>query len=72
MNTNKTKSNKKQTKAQANVSKLEPQAKTIKLGIDVHLDRYVVVRVLDGGTPQPPEFLLWAAKKGSNYSLNIK
>jgi transposase len=47
----------------------EPKAKTIKLGIDVHLDRFVVVRILDGGTPQPPqrfkpvEFLLWAAKQ---------
>jgi hypothetical protein len=44
------------------------KAKHIKLGIDVHLDRYVVVRTLDGGTPQPPqhfgppEFLLWVAK----------
>ena len=69
MNTNKTKSNKKQTETQANVSRPEPQAKTIKLGLDVHLDRYVVVRVMDGGTPQPPqrfkpaEFLLWVAKQ---------
>ena len=69
MNTNKTKSNKKRTETQANVSRPEPQAKTIKLGLDVHLDRYVVVRVLDGGTPQPPqrfkppEFLLWVAKQ---------
>jgi transposase len=45
------------------------KAKTLKLGIDVHLDRYVVVRILDGGTPQPPqrfgpaEFMLWAAKQ---------
>lgn len=45
------------------------KANTIKLGIDVHLDRYVVVRILDGGTPQPPqrfgppEFLLWVAKQ---------
>src|SRR5437870_45374 len=45
------------------------KAKHIKLGIDVHLDRYVVVRILDGGTPQPPqrfgppEFLLWVAKQ---------
>jgi transposase len=45
------------------------KAKTIKLGIDVHLDRYVVVRIIDGGTPQPPqrfqpaEFLLWVAKQ---------
>src|SRR3989442_149606 len=41
----------------------------IKLGIDVHADRYVVVRILDGGTPQPPqrfspaEFPAWAQKQ---------
>lgn len=69
MNTNKTKSSKNQTPTQANVSTTEPKAKAIKLGIDVHLDRYVVVRIIDGGTPQPPqrfspaEFILWAAKQ---------
>ena len=72
MNNNKTKSTKKQTKAQANVGTIgtiEPKAKAIKLGIDVHLDRYVVVRITDGGTPQPPqrftppEFMLWVAKQ---------
>ena len=37
--------------------------------MDVHLDLYVVVRVIDGGTPQPPQrfkpedFLLWCAKQ---------
>ena len=31
------------------------KARTIKLGVDVHLDLYVVVRVIDGGTPQPPQ-----------------
>jgi transposase len=41
----------------------------IKLGIDVHLDRYVVVRQLDGGEPQPAQrfspsqFLKWAQKQ---------
>jgi hypothetical protein len=40
----------------------------IKLGIDVHLDRYVMVRQIDGGAPQPPQrfspgrFLEWAQK----------
>ncbi len=67
--TNIQKTNKKQTRTQANNETLEPKSKTIKLGIDVHLDRYVVVRILDGGTPQPPqrfgpaEFLLWVAKQ---------
>ena len=41
----------------------------IKLGIDVHLDRYVVVRQIDGGAPQPAqrftpsEFLHWMEKQ---------
>lgn len=41
----------------------------IKLGIDVHLERYVVVRQFDGGVPQPaqsfsPEaFMKWAQKQ---------
>ncbi len=67
--TNKSKTNKKQTRTQAHNETAEPKAKTTKLGIDVHLDRYVVVRTLDGGRPQPPqrfepaEFLLWVAKK---------
>jgi transposase len=45
------------------------KAQTIKLGVDVHLDLYVVVRVIDGSTPQPPqrfkpgEFMLWCAKQ---------
>jgi transposase len=69
-NTNKSKTAKipNQTQA-APVVEQAVKAKTIKLGIDVHLDRYVVVRLIDGGTPQPPqrfepaEFLLWAAKQ---------
>ncbi len=45
------------------------KVKTIKLGIDVHLGNYVVVRIIDGGTPQPAqrfkpeEFLVWCAKQ---------
>ena len=34
-----------------------PPHQVIKLGIDVHLDRYVVVRQIDGGAPQPPQRL---------------
>jgi transposase len=69
MTTNKTKSTTKPTEAQANISTTQAKAKAIKLGIDVHLDRYVVVRIIDGGTPQPPqrfappEFMLWVAKQ---------
>jgi transposase len=69
MNNNKNKKNENRTQRQANLDKTEPKAKTIKLGIDVHLDRHVVVRIVDGGTPQPPqrfgspEFLLWVAKQ---------
>jgi hypothetical protein len=45
------------------------KARTIKLGVDVHLDVYVVVRIIDGGTPQPPQrfkpkdFLPWCVKQ---------
>ena len=70
MNTNKTKTTKTKSQKQPAAAEAESiKAKTIKLGIDVHLDRYVVVRILDGGTPQPPqrfepaEFLLWVAKQ---------
>src|SRR5260370_15854053 len=70
MNTNKSKTNKTQAPKQvAGEGESSVKAKPIKLGIDVHLGRYVVVRILDGGTPQPPErfgppeFLLWVAKQ---------
>ena len=69
-NTNESKATKTRTRKQTAVSAERiVKAKTLKLGIDVHLDRYVVVRILDGGTPQPPqrfgpaEFMLWAAKQ---------
>jgi len=67
MNKNKTKTDKNQTPATPSVN--EPKAQSIKLGIDVHLDRYVTVRIVGGATPQPPqsfkpeEFLLWVAKQ---------
>jgi transposase len=47
----------------------ETKAKTIKLGVDVHLRQFVVTRIIDGGSPQPAqrfkpeEFLLWCAKQ---------
>ncbi len=70
INTNKNKTNTKRNQNQVAISPESTlKAKTIKLGIDVHLDRYVVVRIIDGGTPQPPqrfaaaEFLLWVAKQ---------
>jgi len=73
MNTNKSKTNKtlaaNQPMPHAQVGESTVKAKDIKLGIDVHLDRYVVVRIVEGGTPQPPqrfgpdEFLLWVAKQ---------
>src|ERR1035437_2258565 len=48
-----------------------PPHQVIKLGIDVHLDRYMVVRQIDGGAPQPPQrfgprqFLEWAKKQAA-------
>lgn len=69
MNNTNTQKNKTQSKAQARIETPEPKAKAIKLGIDVHLERYVVVRIIEGGTPQPPQrfsseqFLLWVAKQ---------
>ncbi len=70
-NTNKSKSTKTETQKQVSSTSSASvvEAQTIKLGIDVHLDRYVVVRIFDGGTPQPPqrfkpeEFVPWAAKQ---------
>lgn len=53
----------------AATAKADRVGKAIKLGIDVHLDRYVVVRQIDGGAPQPPQrfspsqFLAWAQKQ---------
>lgn len=73
MKTNKSKTNKTLAatqptpKGQTDEGTVKP--KDIKLGIDVHLDRYVVVRIIEGGTPQPPQrfepaaFLLWVAKQ---------
>jgi transposase len=69
-NNNKNTTTKTETQEQAAVeAETTVKAEQIKLGIDVHLDRYVVVRIIDGGTPQPPqrfqpvEFLLWVAKQ---------
>jgi len=50
-------------------TQIAAQAKSIKLGIDVHADSYRVVRQMDHATPQPaqkfsPEgFLLWVKKQ---------
>lgn len=69
MITNKSKINKGSSKTQVQNNTRQPKADRIKLGIDVHLDRYVVVRIIDGGTPQPPQsfepaqFMLWVAKQ---------
>jgi transposase len=68
-NTNKSKTTKLRIQRQAALRAERVKAKTIKLGIDVHLHRYVVVRIVEGGAPQPPqrfepvEFMLWVAKQ---------
>ena len=57
------------TGAPANAPSSPRAHEIIKLGIDLHLDRYVVVRQIDGGAPQPPQrfsptqFLEWAKKQ---------
>src|SRR5208282_2055070 len=58
-----------QTPARGPTAGAPRKAQTIKLGLDVHLGLYVVVRVIDGGTPQPPQrfkpldFLPWCARQ---------
>ena len=56
--------------AAASVTTAKPKPhQVIKLGVDVHLDRYVVVRQIDGGAPQPAQrfspqqFLAWVKKQ---------
>ena len=57
-----------QQAAKSSKGKPKPH-QSIKLGVDVHLDRYVVVRQIDGGAPQPPQrfspvqFLQWVQKQ---------
>ena len=68
---NKNINSKKQTQSQgqAPAAPAASKAKTIKLGVDVHLALFVVTRLIDGSTPQPAqrfkpkEFLLWCAKQ---------
>jgi transposase len=51
------------------ISPTQTKAASIKLGIDAHKNKYVVVRIIDGGSPQPPQsftpekFLTWAQKQ---------
>ncbi len=52
-------------KPTSSTKEVKTKAEVIKLGIDVHIDRYVVVMMVDGGTPKaprrfsPPSFLKW-------------
>lgn len=68
MNQNKKTTNKEKNSTQA-VLPPATKANAIKLGIDAHVDCYVVVRQIDGNAPQPPqrftptEFLTWAQKQ---------
>src|SRR5437773_7624526 len=59
--------------AQTTATTTAPQGvkphRLIKLGVDVHWRQYVVVRLIDGASPQPPqrfkpeEFVAWAKKQ---------
>jgi transposase len=68
---NKNTNGKKQTQPQcpSSAAPAATRAKTIKLGVDVHRDLFVVTRIIDGGTPQPAQrfkpvaFLLWCARQ---------
>ncbi len=68
---NKNTTRKKQSNTQADPSLpvAANKAKSIKLGLDVHADLFVVVRITDGAAPQPAqrftpqEFLPWCAKQ---------
>jgi transposase len=69
--TNKNTTGKKQSNTQADPSlpMATNKAKSIQLGLDVHADLFVVVRIIDGTAPQPAqrfapqEFLAWCAKQ---------
>jgi transposase len=72
MKTKETKASKEKQQASVTISassRPPVPAEAIKLGIDVHLDKYVVVRQTDGGAPQPAQsftpvqFVEWAAKQ---------
>src|ERR1017187_2761176 len=58
-----------QPQGQSSAAPAAIKAKTIKLGVDVHLDLFVVTRIIDGSTPQPAqrfkpeEFLPWCVKQ---------
>ncbi len=49
----------------SSTNEVKTKAEVIELGIDVHIDRYVVVIMVDGKTPKaprkfsPPSFLKW-------------
>jgi transposase len=68
---NKNINSKKQTQpqGQSSAAPAATKAKTIKLGVDVHLALFVVTRIIDGSTPQPAQrfkpgpFLLWCARQ---------
>src|ERR1039458_9319336 len=68
---NKNINKKKQTQpqGQSSAAPAATKAKTIKLGVDVHLALFVVTRIIDGSTPQPAQrfkpgpFLLWCARQ---------
>ena len=52
----------------SSTKEVKTKAEVIKLGIDVHIDRTVVVMMVDGGTPKaprkfsPPSFLKWVVR----------
>ena len=57
----KTKTNKTSASQPGSVQAPITRAQALKLGLDVHIDRDVVVRQIDGNTPQPAQTFTLAA-----------
>jgi hypothetical protein len=57
----KTKTDKTSDRPPGSIQARSVKAHALKLGMDVHVDRYVVVRQLDGNAPQPAQTFTPAA-----------
>ncbi len=66
-----------ENKTTSSTKEVKTKAEVIKLGIDVHIDRYVVVMMVDGKTPEayrkfsPTSFLKWVEQQVKEARLMI-